>query len=103
MDNWNYAADVIDGAPGFEIAHHVDEIIGGIKSVFLNRFERGDAFLVETKRVIRLAEMNVELERVEWRREFLAKIAMRLRHHELVDARQHYILIVIPIKFDIGF
>ncbi len=56
VNDWNHAADVADGASSFEIAHHVDEIIGGIKRVFLNGFERRDALFVETERVIGLAQ-----------------------------------------------
>ena len=65
-------------------------------------FERGDALAVEIEAVIGLAQVDIELDGVEGRREFGAKVAVRLREDELVDLGQGLILVVVPELFDIG-
>ena len=64
MHNRNDATDVGDRAAGLEIAHHVGEILGLIKSIFLKRFERRDVFLVDPETEVRLAHVNVDLRKL---------------------------------------
>ena len=52
--------------------------------------------------VLRLAHVNVHLERVERRNEFVAHVAVCLRHDELIDVGQGLVLIVVPEHFEIS-
>src|SRR5579863_1749812 len=76
VNDGNNASDVGDGAGCHQVAHHVYEILGGIERVFLKRFERGDALLVNAQFVVGLAQMDVDLEGVEGRREVRTELAM---------------------------
>ena len=94
--------NVADCTATLEIAHHIFEILGGIEGVFLQRLHRRDAFLVQIERIVRLAHMNVDTQRVKGRRELRPQIAFGLRHDEVKDFRQRFVLIVIPELFRIG-
>ena len=90
------------GAAGHQVSHHVDEVFGGVEGVFLKRFERGDAFLIDAELVVRLAHVDVDFERVEGRHELGPQFAVIAGHHGAEDLRQRVLVIVIPELLDIG-
>ena len=82
VDDGDDAAGVADGAAGFEIADHADEVGRGIERVFLQRLQRGDSFLIEIEAVIGLTHVDIERQRIERRQILGANFAVGLRHDD---------------------
>ena len=103
MHDWNNAAHISDGSAGFQVTHHVGEILGGVKSVFLQSLQCRDPFLIQTDAVVWLAHMDVETKRIEDGSKLRLQIAFCLSHHEVKNLRQGLILVVLPKFFNVRF
>ncbi len=102
MNDRNDAADVGDRAARLEIADHVQEVFGRIERVLLQRFEGRDALLVDAKLVVRLAQVEIDLERIKGRRELRPHFAMVSGHDLPKHFRQCLLVVMLPELFDIG-